>query len=106
LKGLAQVNLGVRQNRHQSLRELSAMAYAVLVAAQTRFLGCDFADAHACGSISLPALDGEDAMESRGVTVEERPRLVDVDDVSSRAGGAEPVAYPEGDLDPPRWGAN
>ena len=30
---------------HQPLRELSAMAYAVLVAAQTRFLGSDFADA-------------------------------------------------------------
>ena len=54
LDALAQVDLGVRQNRHQSLRELSAMAYAVLVAAQTRFLGADFADAHACGSIILP----------------------------------------------------
>ena len=41
------------------LRELSAMAYAVLVAAQRRFLGADFADAHACGSISLPAIDGD-----------------------------------------------
>jgi PAS domain S-box-containing protein len=37
LNGLAQVDLGVRQNRHQPLRELSAMAYAVLVAAQSRF---------------------------------------------------------------------
>ena len=54
LDGLAQVDLGVRQNRHQSLRDLSAMAYAVLVAAQTRFLGAEFADRHACGSISLP----------------------------------------------------
>jgi glycosyltransferase involved in cell wall biosynthesis len=75
LDGLAQVDLGVRQNRHQPLRELSAMAYAILVAAQTRFLGSDFADAHACGSISLPALDGAEAMESRRVTVEERPPL-------------------------------
>ncbi len=75
LDGLAQVDLGVRQNRHQSLRELSAMAYAVLVAAQTRFLGPDFADAHACGSISLPGLEGAEAMETRGVTVEERPPL-------------------------------
>jgi glucosyl-3-phosphoglycerate synthase len=75
LDGLAQVDLGVRQNRHQSLRELSAMAYAVLVAAQTRFLGSDFADSHACGSIVLPGADGEDAMESRAVTVEERPPL-------------------------------
>ncbi len=75
LDGLAQVDLGVRQNRHQSLRDLSAMAYAVLVAAQTRFLGADFADRHACGSISLPpdAGGGGDTMESRAVTVDERP---------------------------------
>ena len=39
LQGMAQVDLGVRQNRHQPLRELSAMAYAVLVAAQARFAG-------------------------------------------------------------------
>lgn len=80
LDGLAQVDLGVRQNRHQSLRELSAMAYAVLVAAQSRFLGADFADANACGSISLPAADGIGAMESRRVTVEERPALVTLGD--------------------------
>ncbi|HEX3433032.1 MAG TPA: glucosyl-3-phosphoglycerate synthase [Solirubrobacteraceae bacterium] len=75
LDGLAQVDLGVRQNRHQSLRELSAMSYAVLVAAQTRFLGADFADRQACGSIALPPDDDapDGAMESRSVTVEERP---------------------------------
>jgi glucosyl-3-phosphoglycerate synthase len=76
LDGLAQVDLGVRQNRHQSLRELSAMSYAVLVAAQSRFLGADFADAHAGGSIALPAGEaGAGAMESRRVTLEERPAL-------------------------------
>jgi glucosyl-3-phosphoglycerate synthase len=75
LDALAQVDLGARQNRHQSLRELSAMAYAVLVAAQIRFLGEDFADAHACGSISLPAPGGEDGMQTRRVAVEERPPL-------------------------------
>jgi glucosyl-3-phosphoglycerate synthase len=78
LNGLAQVDLGVRQNRHQSLRDLSAMAYAVLVAAQSRFLGADFADSHACGSILLPGLDGEHTMESRRVTVEERPALAEL----------------------------
>jgi glucosyl-3-phosphoglycerate synthase len=77
LDGLAQVDLGVRQNRHQSLRELSAMAYAVLVAAQSRFLGADFADAHASGSISLPAPEAPGAMELRRVTVEERPPLAE-----------------------------
>ncbi|MEA2225942.1 MAG: glucosyl-3-phosphoglycerate synthase [Solirubrobacteraceae bacterium] len=87
LDALAQVDLGVRQNRHQSLRELSAMAYAVLVAAQTRFLGPDFADASACGSMSLPADEregGAGAMESRRVTVDERPPLA-----HSRAAEAE-----------------
>jgi glucosyl-3-phosphoglycerate synthase len=75
LDGLAQVDLGVRQNRHQPLRELSAMAYAVLVAAETRLLGSSFADAHACGSLSLPPLHGEGQMESRRVAIQERPPL-------------------------------
>ncbi|HLH14492.1 MAG TPA: hypothetical protein VKV16_06855, partial [Solirubrobacteraceae bacterium] len=73
LDALAQVDLGVRQNRHQPLRELSAMAYAVLVAAQTRFLGAGFADAHVCGSLSLPDASGREGMRTRAVTVEERP---------------------------------
>jgi glycosyltransferase involved in cell wall biosynthesis len=76
LNGLAQVHLGERQNRHQPLRDLSAMAYAVLVAAQTRFLGAAFADAHACSSIILPpAPSTSELMENRPVTVEERPPL-------------------------------
>jgi len=70
------VDLRERQNRHQPLRELSAMAYAVLVAAQTRFLGTVFAEAHACGSIVLPPARGHaELIESRRVTVEERPPL-------------------------------
>ena len=36
LDGLAQVNLGVRKNRHQPLAKLGPMAYAVLAAAATR----------------------------------------------------------------------
>jgi glucosyl-3-phosphoglycerate synthase len=76
LDGLAQVDLGERQNRHQPLRDLSAMAYAVLVAAQTRFLGAAFAEAHACSSIILPpARSNPQVMEHRSVTVEERPPL-------------------------------
>ncbi len=78
LDALAQVDLGERQNRHQPLRDLSAMAYAVLVAAQTRFLGTAFADAHACGSVILPPTrSNPDAMEKRSVAVEERPPLVE-----------------------------
>ncbi len=75
LDGMAQVDLGVRQNRHQPLRDLSPMAYAVLVAAQTRFLGRAFADANAAGSIALPPLPGDRWMESRPVALEERPPL-------------------------------
>jgi len=78
LDGMAQVDLGVRQNRHQPLRDLSAMAYAVLVAAQSRFLGRDFADASAGGSIVLPPTPGERAMEPRRVAIEERPPLCGV----------------------------
>ena len=36
LDGLAEVAVGTRQNRHQSLRELGAMAFAVLCAVQAR----------------------------------------------------------------------
>ncbi len=78
LDALAQVDLGERQNRHQPLRDLSAMAYAVLVAAQTRFLGQGFADTHACGSIILPpSRSAPEQMENRPVTVEERPPLAE-----------------------------
>jgi glucosyl-3-phosphoglycerate synthase len=75
LDGLAQVHLGVRQNAHQSLRELSAMAYAVLVAASSRFLGSEFIDAHASGSIALPPQSLDAPMELRRVPLEERPPL-------------------------------
>ncbi|HTZ85992.1 MAG TPA: glucosyl-3-phosphoglycerate synthase [Solirubrobacteraceae bacterium] len=75
LEAMAQVDLGTRQNRHQPLRDLSAMAYAVLVAAQTRFLGSEFADSSACASIVLPPVVDEIAMETRPVVVEERPPL-------------------------------
>ncbi len=75
LAGLAQVHLGVRQHAHQSLRELSAMAYAVLVAASTRLLGPEFTDAHASGSIALPPQALDAPMELRRVPIEERPPL-------------------------------
>jgi glucosyl-3-phosphoglycerate synthase len=75
LDGLAQVHLGTRQNAHQSLRELSAMAYAVLVAASNRFLGSQFAEAHASGSIALPPRELNAPMEMRRVPIEERPPL-------------------------------
>jgi glucosyl-3-phosphoglycerate synthase len=87
LDALAQVDLGVRENRHQSLRELSAMAYAVLVAAQRRFLEPDFADRHASSSIVLAALESGAGGESRRVTIEERPPL---SRYGSGAGASDP----------------
>jgi glucosyl-3-phosphoglycerate synthase len=78
LDALAQVDLGERQNRHQPLRDLSAMAYAVLVAAQARFLGPAFADSHACATIVLPPTGGApELMETRQVALEERPPLAE-----------------------------
>lgn len=91
LDGLAQVDLGVRQNRHQPLRDLSAMAYAVLVAASTRLLGSAFADANAAGSLSLPPLQGQEQIESRRVPIEERPALRDYRAERDRAEGCSPV---------------
>ena len=73
LDGLAQVDLGVRQHSHQSLRELSAMAYAVLVAASARLIGPELAGVRASGSIALPPQSFGEPMEMRRVPIEERP---------------------------------
>ena len=75
LDALAQVDLGVRQNAHQPLRELSAMAYAVLVAASAASSGTEFADTYASGSIALPPQGSDEPMEMRRVPIEERPPL-------------------------------
>jgi glucosyl-3-phosphoglycerate synthase len=85
LEGLAQVDLGLRQDRDRPLRELSARAYAVLAAAQTRFPGSELVDAYARGSICLPAIGGGQAMESCEVTVQERPPLAAFRDGLTRA---------------------
>ncbi|MBX5440944.1 MAG: glucosyl-3-phosphoglycerate synthase [Solirubrobacteraceae bacterium] len=66
LDALAQVRLGTRQNRHQPLRALGAMAYAVLVAAERR-LGRDPQP----GPYLLPF----DEEPVRRVAVDERPPL-------------------------------
>jgi glucosyl-3-phosphoglycerate synthase len=71
LDGLAQVDVGVRQNRHQPLRALSAMAYAVLIAAQRRIHGATGVLAEP-GPISFPR---GDELESREIAVQERPPL-------------------------------
>jgi glucosyl-3-phosphoglycerate synthase len=72
IDALGQADLGSRQNRHQPLRELSAMAYAVLVAASRRLLGAEAVDALAPGPYVLP---GAAEVDVRQVAVEERPAL-------------------------------
>jgi glucosyl-3-phosphoglycerate synthase len=71
LDALAQVDLGERRNAHQPLHALSAMAYAVLVAAECRIHG----DEAAAATLPLvrPRADGSLALTD--VAVEERPPL-------------------------------
>jgi glucosyl-3-phosphoglycerate synthase len=76
LDALAQVDLGLRQNRHQPLRDLSVMAYSVLVAASRRVHGPDVIGAYGPGPMMLPTL-GTD-FEVRRAPVEERPPLADL----------------------------
>jgi len=72
LDALAQADLGERQNRHQPLRALSAMAFAVMIAAERRIR--PGADPVADGSATI-AFPGADGVELRTVAVEERPPL-------------------------------
>jgi len=78
LDALAQVHLGARQNRHQPLRALGAMAYAVLVAAERR-LGRDPRP----GPYVLPFADEP----PRRVAVEERPPLRTIGRTAGRGDG-------------------
>jgi hypothetical protein len=75
LPAMAQVDLGIRQNRHQPLRSLGAMAYAVMVAAERRIHGTETVDRAAPGSFVWPTADGLDVRE---VPVEERPPMAGV----------------------------
>jgi glycosyltransferase involved in cell wall biosynthesis len=75
IDALAQVDLGTRQNRHQPLRDLSAMSYAVMVAAGSRLHDAGLPPPPAPGPLALPPRPGETAIELRQVTVIERPPL-------------------------------
>jgi glycosyltransferase involved in cell wall biosynthesis len=72
---LAQVDLGERQNRHQSLRDLSAMAYAVIVAAASRIPDGGLPTSPALGPLILPPMTAGGATETRPVVVFERPPI-------------------------------
>ncbi len=76
LDALAQVDLGTRLNRHQSLRDLGAMALAVMGAGLRRGLPAELFEALAPGRMLTPAGDGE--MRNRDVAMDERPPLADV----------------------------
>jgi glucosyl-3-phosphoglycerate synthase len=72
LDSLGQVDLGSRQNRHQSLRALSAMAFEVMVAAERRT-----GAASRPGTASFRPRPGEDgAADTWRLRCEERPPLV------------------------------
>jgi len=73
IDAVAQVQLGTRLNRHQPLRDLSAMAYAVITAAASR-LG-RLGSAPAPGPLALPPLERGGPVELRQVVVDERPPL-------------------------------
>jgi glucosyl-3-phosphoglycerate synthase len=73
LDGLAEAHVGTRQNRHQSLRALSAMAFAVLVAVERR-VARDAAEAPVAHGLVQP-WDGDSV---RDVPVEERPPMREV----------------------------
>jgi glucosyl-3-phosphoglycerate synthase len=72
LDRMAQVDLGTRQNRHQPLCDLSAMALAVITAAERRVHGEPSIAAAAPGPLLLP--HGID-FHTRNVVTDERPAL-------------------------------
>jgi glucosyl-3-phosphoglycerate synthase len=72
LDGLAEAHVGTRQNRHQPLRDLGAMAFAVLTAVERR-IARDGAPPVAAGLVQ-PWDDGA----IRDVPVTERPPLSEV----------------------------
>jgi hypothetical protein len=79
MEALAQVDLGERQNRHQPLRDLSAMAYSVIVAAATRLGDSGLHAPPAPGPLALPPRPGETITETRQVVVLERPPLASLE---------------------------
>jgi hypothetical protein len=71
IDALAQADLGSRQNRHQPLRELGAMAFAVLCAVERR-IGRDG------GAVPQGLVQPWDDASVRDVPVRERPPMRDV----------------------------
>jgi len=72
---LAQVDLGQRQNRHQPLRDLTAMSYAVMVAAARRLQHTGLRAPEGQGPLLLPPSAPGTAAQTRQVVTFERPPL-------------------------------
>lgn len=72
LDALAQVDLGTREDRNKPLRELSAMAYAVMHAVITRVGNSELLEQIDPGRLVLARPDG---IELRHIELEERPPL-------------------------------
>lgn len=87
VEAIVEVDLGTRRNRHQSLRELSPMALAVLGTALRRVHGADSVTELCVGDLAPAAiaLPAEDGMELREVSLEERPPLSTVSGEERRA---------------------
>ena len=81
LDGLAECHLGTRHNRHQPLRALGEMAYAVLAAVENRL---ELTAGMACGPYLRP-WDGNTVAQ---VPVQERPPLASLEVTGVLAGAA------------------
>jgi glucosyl-3-phosphoglycerate synthase len=73
LWGMAQVDLDVRQNRHQELRDLGPMAYAVLRAVTERLVREGRLSVEQSDAFLTP---GPGGLEERTVAIGERPPIV------------------------------
>lgn len=83
LDALAQCDLGTRQNAHQPLQALGAMAYAVLAAVQRRVHGAEAPSA-------LVRPDGGGGLAVSAVAIEERPPLRSLAPAARRASVPHP----------------
>jgi glucosyl-3-phosphoglycerate synthase len=85
LDGLAQVDLDVRQNRHQPLRDLGPMAYAVLHAVSERLVREGRLDERALDAAGRFMTPADDGFEERRVELVERPPLASLRAATSTA---------------------
>ncbi len=83
LEGMGQVDLGIREDAGQSLRDLTGMAYAVLATVIRRIEGEDALRSLHPGTFYSPSPEG---LQAREVPLDERPPLNSI--VEDEAAGA------------------